>query len=122
VYSRYADDLTFSFGTVEGAEVRQLIHAVRRVCWSEGRYRLHLNRKVEIRRRHERQEITGLVVNGGPPRLSRSRRRWLRAVEYRRYSGGAPTIDDVALRGWQAFEAMVETQAAPHAVPPEPTA
>jgi RNA-directed DNA polymerase len=118
-YSRYADDMTFSFGTDNGAEVRQLIHAVRRICWSEGRYRLHLKRKVEIRRRHERQEITGLVVNDGPPRLSRSRRRWLRAVEYRRYSGGAPTIDDAALRGWQAFEAMIESQAVQLAVPPE---
>ena len=109
-YSRYADDLTFSFAADDGPAVRQLIHAVRNTVWSEGRYRLHVRRKTEIRRRHERQSITGLVVNGGAPRLSRARRHWLRAVEHRYYSGGAPTIDAAALRGWQAFEAMIELQ------------
>jgi hypothetical protein len=113
VYTRYADDLTFSFAADDGPAVRQLIHTVRRICGDEGRYRLHLNRKVEIRRRHERQEITGLIVNDGRPRLGRARRRWLRAVEYRRYSGGSPTIDDAALRGWQALESMVEAQGGP---------
>ena len=111
VYTRYADDLSFSFTADDGAAVRQLIHAVRRTVWAEGRYRIHVNRKVEIRRRHERQAITGLIVNEGPPRLDRERRRWLRAVEHRRYSGGRPTIDDDALRGWQALEAMIENQA-----------
>jgi RNA-directed DNA polymerase len=117
VYTRYADDLTFSFAVDDGPAVRQLINGVRRICGDEGRYRLHLNRKVEIRRRHERQEITGLIVNDGRPRLGRARRRWLRAVEYRRYSGGSPTIDDAALRGWQALESMIETQAGPSRPP-----
>lgn len=112
VYTRYADDLSFSFAADDGAAVRQLIHAVSRTVWAEGRYRLHVHRKVEVRRRYERQAITGLVVNGGLPRLDRERRRWLRAVEHRRYSGGLPTIDDAALRGWQALEAMVEAQGA----------
>lgn len=111
VYTRYADDLTFSFRTDDGRAVRQLVHAVRRICHDEARYHLHRSRKVEIRRRHERQEVTGLVVNDGPPRLSRARRRWLRSVEFRTYSGGTPTIDDEALRGWQALEAMIEHQA-----------
>lgn len=111
-YSRYADDLTFSFAHDDGPAVRQLIHAAHRTVWQEGRYRIHVTRKVQIRRRHERQAITGLIVNNGPPRLPRATRRWLRTVEYRRYSGGAPTIDDEALRGWQALEAMIETQAA----------
>ena len=118
VYSRYADDLAFSFPTDDGPAVRQLIHAVRRTVWSEGRYWLHARRKVEVRRRHERQAVTGLVVNGGAPRLDRQRRRWLRAVEHRRYSGGTPTIDDAALRGWQALEAMIDTQVAAALPPP----
>ena len=112
IYTRYGDDLTFSFGADDGPSVRRVIHLVRTICRQEGRYELHLKKKVEIRRRHERQEITGLVVNRGAPRLSRDVRRWLRAVEYRRYAGGNPTIDDRALHGWQAFEMMIEAQTA----------
>lgn len=111
-YTRYADDLTFSFERDDGPGVRQLIHAVQSTVRAEGRYRLHLHRKVEIRRPHERQAITGLVVNRGLPRLDRARRRWLRAIEHRRRSGGGPTIDDERLRGWHALETMIEVQAA----------
>ncbi len=119
-YSRYADDLTFSFSRdVGGGRVRELIGLTERLCAEHG-YRVHRRKKRHVRRRHHRQSVTGLVVNAGV-RLPRETRRWLRAVEHRaagraaaapgRWESGpgpAPTLTPERLAGWRAFRAMVE--------------
>lgn len=105
VYTRYADDLTFSFDANDHAALADLLGATRRIAKQHG-YRLHVERKLQIRRRHHRQVVTGLVVNERVA-LPRARRRWLRAVEHRMYTGGEATITRDQLRGWQAFESMV---------------
>ncbi len=85
----------------------------RRTSWPRRRrssgqqgYRLHLDRKLQIRRRHHRQMVTGLVVNDQVA-LPRARRRWLRAVEHHVYSGKPASLSRDQLTGWQAFEAMI---------------
>ncbi|OHB82318.1 MAG: hypothetical protein A2V98_10170 [Planctomycetes bacterium RBG_16_64_12] len=144
VYTRYADDLTISLPDEEqekdwtirsgppplfGLEtnrdkIRFLQAFVRRVVEEEG-YRLHRRKKLSVRRRHHRQEVTGLVVNDRV-NLPRSTRRWLRAVAHRARlarqegpgpsrppSGGLPkrpTLTPAQLQGWQALESMIARQ------------
>jgi RNA-directed DNA polymerase len=79
-YTRYADDITISLED-EDQDLHSLIGRTIAVLRSEG-YQPHLRRKFDVRRRHQRQEVTGLVVNS-QANLSRTTRRWLRAVEYR---------------------------------------
>lgn len=105
-YSRYADDLTFSLATDDARAVHDLIRFTAKVVIEAG-YRLHRRRKLHVRRRHERQLVGGLVVNDRP-RLPRERRRWLRAVEHRAATGGAPTLSAAQLAGWRAYRDMVE--------------
>jgi hypothetical protein len=133
-YTRYADDLTFSFASGKPiartaisprtgekmtlsapSDAAATIHAViartRHIVGKEG-YELHMKKKLHIRRRHQRQVVTGLVVNDGPPRLPRATRRWLRAVEHHLASGREATLSEAQLAGWRALEAMIATQRA----------
>jgi RNA-directed DNA polymerase len=107
-YTRYADDLTFSFDNEWHATVNGLIHFVKEIVKSEG-YQLHLHAKLKIQRRHERQRVTGLVVNQRV-QLPRTRRRWLRAVEHHVRTGKPATISDQQLKGWRSLLAMIELQ------------
>ena len=107
-YTRYADDLTFSFKSDD----RDAVHAViglTKLTLLEHDYRIHHHRKLHIRRRHDRQTVTGLVVNERV-NLPRRTRRWLRAVEHRARTGGQPTLSPQQLAGWRALAAMVEAQ------------
>jgi retron-type reverse transcriptase len=104
-YTRYADDMTFSFSSDNPRTVRKLIRAVKLILADEG-YSVHLRKKLRIRRRHQRQIVTGLVVNTAV-NLPRETRRWLRAVRHRLGTGGRPTLSDVQVQGWLALEAMV---------------
>ena len=65
-----------------------------------------------MRRRHQRQVVTGLVVNARP-QLPRALRRRLRAVEHRLRTGRAATLTPEQLDGWRALEAMIEKQCRP---------
>ncbi|HSO34093.1 MAG TPA: reverse transcriptase family protein [Labilithrix sp.] len=65
VYTRYADDLTFSAKTAEaGANVGKLLRRVRYAVAAEG-FVPH-EKKTRILRRGRRQEVTGVVVNEKP--------------------------------------------------------
>lgn len=109
-YTRYADDLTFSLNRVSG-EVRanEIIHAVKEIARDEG-YALHIHKKLRISRKHDRQLVTGLVVNKKVS-LPRSRRRWLRAVEHHVKTGKQMTITPQQLQGWRSLAAMIAQQA-----------
>ena len=124
IYTRYADDLTISFAEDDRVNVHFIQRFVRKVAAAEG-YTIHHRKKLSIRRRHNRQVVTGLVVNSGV-NLPRPLRRWLRAVEHRfrveeqgltgceRLSGPPrkrPTLTPSQLQGWQALRAMVERKA-----------
>jgi uncharacterized protein (TIGR03067 family) len=108
-YSRYADDITLSFRNDHGKRVRRLIRLVRRVVGQEG-YWLHGAKKLRIRRRHQRQCVTGLVVNEGV-HLPRAVRRRLRAAEHHLRMGRPATLTTEQLAGWRAYEHMIAAQA-----------
>src|SRR5262249_41023225 len=55
-YTRYADDLTFSFNDDSHHTVNRLIHFVKQIVKDEG-YQLHLYGKLKIQRRHDRQRV-----------------------------------------------------------------
>jgi RNA-directed DNA polymerase len=110
-YSRYADDITLSFDRDNRDRIRYFIRFVKRATAAEG-YRMHGRKKMRIRRRHQQQRVTGLVVNAGV-RLPRQTRRWLRAVEHHLRSGRPATLTPEQLAGWQAFRQMVERQSRP---------
>jgi len=64
VYSRYADDLTFSAASADNQTIKQLLWRVRKIIAAEG-LKVH-PRKTQVMRRHQRQEVTGVVVNERP--------------------------------------------------------
>jgi RNA-directed DNA polymerase len=121
-YTRYADDITFSFDADEPTVIHALIgvtkpttvHAVigmtKHIVAREG-YALHQRRKLHIRRRHNQQLVTGLVVNERVA-LPRRTRRWLRSVEHHAARGLPTTLTPAQLAGWRALRAMVAKQSA----------
>ena len=108
-YTRYADDLTFSFAVDDPFEVRSLLWNVRLLVGHKG-YTVHHRRKLSVRRSHQRQQVTGLVVNERP-QLPRHTRRWLRAVRHRYLTRRRTTISRQALSGWNSLESMIRARA-----------
>lgn len=114
-YSRYADDLTLSLSEDDAASIHSLIYVIKSIVEDEG-YRLHTRKKLRIMRRHDRQTVTGLVVNNGV-RLPRETRRWLRAVEHHLATGRRASINENQLQGWRALENMIRSQTHPNEPP-----
>ncbi len=123
VYTRYADDLTFS--TNDPVMPAGIIHPqaadtvevpshhlngiipITKVILVDFGYRLHTGKKLRIMRRNQRQLVTGLVVNERP-RLPRETRRRLRAIEHHVVTGRPITLTPEQLAGWHALAAMIE--------------
>jgi RNA-directed DNA polymerase len=112
-YTRYADDLTFSFGEAT-LDVGRFRWWVDQVCHQEGFY---VNEsKFRVLRRGQRQSITGIVVNDGI-HLPRRLRRQLRAIVHncRKYgvASQARGRDNFLdwLSGQAAYLHMVEPEA-----------
>ena len=108
LYTRYADDLTFSFDREDRHAVAAVIRITKAVVRDEG-YELHQKKKLRIMRRHDRQVVTGLVVNDGP-RLPREVRRRLRAVRHHLSAGKPATLTPAQLAGWDSLQKMVVAQ------------
>jgi len=81
VYTRYCDDMTFS-GSFDPKEVKAF---VAQALFRRG-FRLNL-RKTVVARRHQRQTVTGLVVNQHPAVSANTRRQVRQAVYYCRRFG-----------------------------------
>jgi RNA-directed DNA polymerase len=77
VYTRYADDLTFSFKVAEGMNLGRFRWWVDQVCQQEG-FTVNQN-KFRVIRDSQRQVVTGIVVNEAV-RVPRELRRELRAI------------------------------------------
>ncbi len=105
VYTRYADDITFSFVTYSRHNIHNLLIATGKILRHYG-YRLN-NKKKRIIRQHRQQLVTGLVVNERV-NLPRKTRRWLRAVKHRMETGGEATLTNSEFRGWLSLLKMVD--------------
>ncbi|MGF1525603.1 MAG: reverse transcriptase family protein [Candidatus Competibacterales bacterium] len=118
VYTRYADDLTFSLEATAGAKLGGLLKAVAAVVKAEG-FALH-PAKDQILRPGRRQTVTGLVVNQAPSdcppvRIPRGFVRRLRAALHNRATGKGGVESLAQLRGWIAYLHMVDPErAAPY--------
>lgn len=114
VYTRYADDLTFSASGDGAGKVGTLLRQVRHVLKDEG-FTPHPD-KQRVMRAGARQEVTGVVVNDKPS-VSREERRKLRAALHRASQAGVeaatwhgqPATREV-LVGYGRFVAMVDRQ------------
>jgi len=121
-YTRYADDLTFSFpswgnrrsGNGPGSDSaplavsRAALHVIVEAIREEG-FRIQWKKKVRVQRAHQRQTVTGLVVNQ-QVNLPRATRRRIRAMRHRRRLGQLGAAEQRQLQGWEALQAMVEGQ------------
>jgi hypothetical protein len=76
-YTRYADDLTLSFDAEPAAGIGRLYWWIDQICAQEGFVERPDKRRVL--RPHQRQLVTGLVVNDGQ-RVPRTQRRRFRAL------------------------------------------
>ncbi len=123
-YTRYADDITLSFFDPD-LDLEEIIDGVFRIIRRSG-YRPHLGKKLNVRRRGQRQSVNGLVVNE-KVNLSREKRRWLRSVKHRAKASWnwidpdhpdkqrptlqpRPTVSKSEFEGWLALESMIRTQ------------
>ena len=111
VYTRYADDLTFSaIGGMGREHVGQLLRQVRWIVQDEG-FTPHPD-KQHVMHSGQRQMVTGVVVNQKPS-APRSERRKLRAALHRASSPSAPLTwqgkpaTPQTLLGYARFAAMV---------------
>ncbi len=108
VYTRYADDITISLSDPSW-DLAPLISGLLHIVRSSG-FTPHIRDKFDVRRRHQRQKVTGLVVNDRA-NLPRETRRWLRAVRHRFAGQGSlgkrPTISREQFEGWLALEKMI---------------
>lgn len=110
-YTRYADDLTFSWHEAK-PRIGTLLHATRAIVSAEG-FAVH-PRKTRVMRSGARQSVTGLVVNAAPEgrpreRVSRERRRELRAAIKNRELGRPGKGESLEhLKGLAAFVMMTD--------------
>jgi len=109
VYTRYADDLTFSLSEDNIYAVSGIVSSARNIIEDEG-YEPHLKKKFKIRRRHQQQNVTGLVTNVRVA-LPRAARRRLRAIEHHLRMGRPATLTPQQLAGWRSMQFMIDSQA-----------
>jgi len=110
-YTRYADDLTFSWHGSAPTDVGNLMHAVASIVKAEG-FTIHPN-KTRVMRSGSRQQVTGLVVNQAPnrppARVPRKRIRDLESAIYNREHGRPGKGETLEhLKGLAAFVMMTD--------------
>jgi RNA-directed DNA polymerase len=109
-YTRYADDLTFSWHGKGQSDIGALMRGVGTIVRAEG-FEVH-NKKTRVMRTGARQKVTGLIVNAPPPgvpavRPMRKTVRELRAAIKNRElgrPGKGETLE--SLKGMAAFIMM----------------
>lgn len=112
-YTRYADDMTFSWHGDAKSDVGNLLHAVTSIVKAEG-FAIHPN-KTRVMRSGARQSVTGLIVNDAPgrpaARVPRKRIRDLESAIYNREKGRpgkGETLEQ--LKGLAAFVMMTDRE------------
>lgn len=103
-YTRYSDDLVFSWPRNKRPRIGELLRRSRFIIESEG-YRVN-RKKTAVMRKTGRQLVSGLVVNEGL-NVTRSKRRELRAAQHYESTGRPSMMTDRQLRGHEAYHASV---------------
>ncbi|MGF1728516.1 reverse transcriptase family protein [Photobacterium kasasachensis] len=110
-YTRYADDLTFSANETD--KVQSLLWRCRQIVSDEG-FELHPN-KTRVMRRHQKQEVTGVVVNDGLSVDRKTLKRFravIRQIELDGPEGKQWGVGELfqSLAGYANFVAMVNPE------------
>lgn len=110
-YTRYADDLTFSFPKSAKKELKigALIGTVKQIVSEEG-FQVHPD-KTKVHRSSGAQRVTGLVVNGdGTVRVPRELKRSIRAAIHNASQGKELKEGEslATLEGYAAYIAMTD--------------
>ena len=112
-YTRYADDLTFSWHGGSQSDIGALMRGVNTIVRAEG-FEIHI-KKTAVMRSGARQKVTGLVVNSAPAgipsaRVPRETVRQLRAAIKNRELGRPNKVDETLeqLKGKAAFIMMTD--------------
>lgn len=104
IFSRYADDLTFSASDTTAEKTGYLLARLRHIAQDEG---FTVNEdKTRVQRRSCAQSVTGIVVNEFPSTPRKERRR-LRAAMHRANKSGLAPKELARARGMAAYVAMV---------------
>jgi RNA-directed DNA polymerase len=111
-YTRYADDLTFSWHGKAGSQIGALLRGAGMIVRAEG-FEIHA-KKTRVMREGARQKVTGLVVNQAPAdrpaaRVPRKTQRELRAAIRNRELGRPGQGESLEqLKGMAAFVMMTD--------------
>jgi retron-type reverse transcriptase len=103
-YTRYSDDLTFSFSKPYGHQ-GDLLHRINQILSGEG-YEIQKKKKIRVQRSHQRQTTTGLIVNE-KVNLPRETRRRIRAMRHHLANGTLSEKDKQSLIGYENLLKMV---------------
>lgn len=104
-YTRYSDDLTFSFSK-SYIHQRGVLEKINQILASEG-YKIQEKKRVRIQRSHQRQTTTGLVVND-KVNLPREVRRRIRAMRHHLSKSDLSEKDKLRLAGYESLLKMVD--------------
>jgi retron-type reverse transcriptase len=103
-YTRYSDDLTFSFSNPY-IHKRGILEKIRQILDSEG-YEIQEKKKIRIQRSHQRQTTTGLVVND-KVNLPKEMRKRIRAMRHHLSKGTLLENDIQRLTGYESLLKMI---------------
>lgn len=108
-YTRYADDLTFSFPqNINKLErkVKPLIKEVKNKLKAE-KYQIQYEKGIRFLRPHQRQVVTGIVVNKDI-NLPREKRKLIRSMRHKRDLGILLDKDVRKLEGYESLLSMID--------------
>lgn len=103
-YTRYSDDLTFSFSNPY-IHRRGILEQIHQILDSEG-YKIQEKKRIRIQRSHQRQTTTGLVVND-KVNLPKEMRKRIRAMRHHLSRGTLSERDIQRLAGYESLLKMI---------------
>lgn len=106
-YTRYADDLTFSFAVDDPIKARKIVGAVRGMLTEQGFELNEKPSKLNILRGHQAQQVCGITLNSGKPTISKKQRRKVRAARHAIENGGPASMSLASVEGWEGYIAHV---------------
>ena len=103
-YTRYADDLTVSGGSIPKGFLKSISKKL-----SEFGYQIAPG-KVHFNRQHQRQMVTGMVVNE-KVQLPRTTRRWIRALLHSGSTSGLTAMLSPSGKDYKQIQGIIGLQA-----------